>query len=144
MQSKSHSSTNTQKRRRLLWARAHLRWTDAKWKSVLWSDESTFQIVFGKCGRRVLRTKEEKDHPDCYGRKVQKPASVMVWGCVSASGMGNWHICEGTINAERYIQVLEQHMLPIQAASFSWTPLLISARQCQTTFCTFDNSVASK
>ncbi|KAL6463867.1 hypothetical protein MHYP_G00282580 [Metynnis hypsauchen] len=26
--------------------------------------------------------------------------------------MGNLHICEGTINAERYIQVLEQHMLP--------------------------------
>ena len=38
---------NTQKCRRLLWARAQLRWTDAKWKSVLWSDESTFQNVFG-------------------------------------------------------------------------------------------------
>ena len=68
----------------------------------------------------------------------------MVWGCVSASGMGNLHICEGTINAERYIQVLEATHAAIQATSFSWTPLLISARQCQTTFCTFDNSVASK
>ena len=115
---------NTQKRRRLLWAWANLRWTDAKWKSVLWSDESTFQIVFGKCGRRVLRTKEEKDHPDCYGRKVQKPASVMVWGCVSASGMGNLHICEGTINAERYIQVLEQHMLPSKQRLFHGRPCL--------------------
>ena len=115
---------NTQKRRRLLWARAHLRWTDAKWESVLWSDESTFQIVFGKCGRRVLRTKEEKDHPDCYGRKVQKPASVMVWGCVSASGMGNLQICEGTINAERYIQVLEQHMLPSKQCLFHGRPCL--------------------
>ena len=109
---------NTQKRHRLLWARAHLRWTDAKWKSVLWSDKSTFQIVFGKCGRCVLRTKEEKDHPDCYKRKVQKPASVMVWGCISAQGMGNLHICEGTINAERYIQVLEQHMLPSKRCLF--------------------------
>ena len=35
----------------------------------------------------------------------------MVWGCVSAHGMGNLHICEGTINAERYIQVVEQYML---------------------------------
>ena len=88
------------------------------------SDESTFQIVFGKCGRRVLRTKEEKDHPGCYGRKVQKPASVMVWGCVSASGMGNLHICEGTINAERYIQVLEQHMLPSKQRLFHGRPCL--------------------
>lgn len=29
------------------------------------------------------------------------PASVIPWGCVSAHGMGNLHICEGTINAER-------------------------------------------
>ena len=71
---------SAQKRRRLRWARAHLRWTDAKWKSVLWSIESTFQIVFGNCGRRVLWTKEKKNHLDCYMRNVQKPASVMVWG----------------------------------------------------------------
>lgn len=36
----------------------------------------------------------------------------MVWGCVSAHDMGNLHICEGTINAEHYIQDLEQNMLP--------------------------------
>ena len=55
---------NTQKRRRLLWARAHLRWTDANWKSVLWSDESTFQIVLenvdvvssGPKRKRTIRT----------------------------------------------------------------------------------------
>ena len=79
---------------------------------MLWSGESKFQIVLGNLGHRVLWTKKEKDHPDCYQCKVQKPASVMVWGCVSGHGMGNLHICEGTINAERYIQVLEQHMLP--------------------------------
>lgn len=27
----------------------------------------------------------------------------MVWGCVGAHGMGNLHICEGTINAETYV-----------------------------------------
>ena len=109
MQSESFFINNIQKHSRLLWARVHLRWTDAKWKSVLWSGESKFQIVFGNLGHRVLWTKKEKDHPDCYQCKVQKPASVMVWGCVSGHGMGNLHICEGTINAERYTQVLEQH-----------------------------------
>ncbi len=33
-------------------------------------------------------------------------------GCISAYGMGSLHVLEGTINAERYIKVLEQHMLP--------------------------------
>uniref|UniRef100_A0AAY5KU80 DDE-1 domain-containing protein n=1 Tax=Esox lucius TaxID=8010 RepID=A0AAY5KU80_ESOLU len=36
----------------------------------------------------------------------------MVWGCISAHSMCDLHVCGGTINAELYIQVLEQHMLP--------------------------------
>ncbi len=56
---------SVQKRRRLLWARRHLGWTITQCKRVLWSDESVFQVFFGRNGRRVLRTKEEKDHPDC-------------------------------------------------------------------------------
>ncbi len=94
---------SVQKRRRLLWARRHLGWTITQWKRVLWSDESVFQVFFGRNGRRVLRTKEEKDHPDCYQQQVQKPGSVMVWGCVSALGKGNLHFCDGTINAEKYM-----------------------------------------
>ena len=113
-----------QKRRRLLWAKAHLKWTEAKWKTVLWSDESKFEIVFGNHGRRVLRTKDERDHPACYQRSVQKPASLMVWGCISAYGMGSLHIWKGTINAERYIEVLEQHMLPSRQRLFQGRPCI--------------------
>ncbi len=43
-----------QKRCRVLWAKAHLKWTVSKWKSVLWSDESKFDILVGNHGRRVL------------------------------------------------------------------------------------------
>ncbi|KAK3538063.1 hypothetical protein QTP70_027414 [Hemibagrus guttatus] len=66
-----------QKRRRFLWAKAHLKWTVAKWKTVLWSDESKSEVLFGKLGRHVIRTKEDKDNPSCYQRSVQKPASLM-------------------------------------------------------------------
>ncbi len=72
-----------QKRRRVLWAKAHV----SKWKSVLWSDESKFDILVGNHGRRVFRAKEEGDLPACYQRSVQKPASLMVWGCISAYDM---------------------------------------------------------
>ncbi len=113
-----------QKRRRFLWAKAHLKWTVAKWKTVLWSDESKFEVLFGKLGRHVIRTKEDKDNPSCYQRSVQKPASLMVWGCMSACGMGSLHIWKGTINAERYIQVLEQHMLPSRCRLFQGRPCI--------------------
>ncbi len=96
----------------VLWAKAHLKWTVSKWKSVLWSDESKFDILVGNHGRRVLRTKEEGDLPACYHHSVQKPASLMVWGCISAHGMGSLHVLEGTMNAEMYIKVLEQLCSP--------------------------------
>ncbi|KAK3539719.1 hypothetical protein QTP70_012049 [Hemibagrus guttatus] len=66
-----------QKRRRFLWPKAHLKWTVAKWKTVLWSDESKFEVLFGELGRHVIRTKEDKDNPSCYQRSVQKPAFLM-------------------------------------------------------------------
>lgn len=37
-----------------------------KAQSVLWSDGSTFQTVFGKHCHCVLWAKEEKKHLDCY------------------------------------------------------------------------------
>ncbi len=111
-----------QKCRRVLWAKAHLKWTVSKWKSVLWSDESKFDILVGNHGCRVLRAKEEGDLPACYQRSVQKPASLLVWGCISAYGMGSLHVLEGTMNAERYIKVLEQHMLPSRRRLFQGRP----------------------
>ena len=40
----------------------------------------------------VISVKFKSHSLSCYG------------GCVSANGMGNLHICEGTINAGGYIQ----------------------------------------
>ncbi len=59
-----------------------------------------------------LWAKEEGKLPACYQDSVQKPASLMVWGCIGAYGMGSLHVLEVTMNAGRYIKVLEQHMLP--------------------------------
>ncbi len=111
-----------QKRRRVLWAKAHLKWTVLKWKSVLWSDESKFDILVGNQGRSVLRAKEEGDLPACYQHSVQNPASLMVWGYISAYGVSSLHVLEGTMNAERYIKVLEQHMLPSRWRLFQGRP----------------------
>uniref|UniRef100_A0AAY5K6I9 Tc1-like transposase DDE domain-containing protein n=1 Tax=Esox lucius TaxID=8010 RepID=A0AAY5K6I9_ESOLU len=113
-----------QKRRRFLWAKDHLKWTVAKWRSVLWSDESKLEVHFGKLGRHVIWTKEDKDNLSCYQRSVQKPASLMVWGCMGACGMGSLHIWKGTINADSYIQVLEQHMLPSRRCLFQGRPCI--------------------
>ncbi len=73
--------------------------TVSKWKSVLLSDKSKFAILVGNHGRLVLRAKEEGDLPVCYQLSVQKPASLMVWGCIFAYSMG-WvrPVLGGTMN----------------------------------------------
>ena len=61
---KSHVNTS-QKRRQPLWVKAHLKWSEAKWKTILLSDESKLEIPFGNHGHHVLRTKEERECPAC-------------------------------------------------------------------------------
>ncbi len=63
-----------QRRRFVLWVKAHLKWTVSKWKSVLWSDKSKFDILVGNHGCRVLRAKEEANLQACHQRSVQKQA----------------------------------------------------------------------
>ncbi len=52
--------------------------------------------------------------------------SLHLWwyGVACACGMGSLHIWKGTINAERYIQVLEQHMLPSRRRLFQGRPCI--------------------
>ncbi len=131
-----------QKRRHVLWAKAHLKWTVSKWKSVLWS-ESKFYILVGNHGCRVLRAKEEGDLPAYYQRSVQKTASLMVWGCISVYGMGSLHVLEGTMNAERYIKVLEQHMLPSRWHLFQGRPCVFQKDNAKPHIAAITNSMAS-
>ncbi len=76
-----------QKRHRVLWAMAHLKWTVSKWKSVLWSPNVTFLLEITD----AVSMEEEGGLPACY---------------------------QHSVNAERYIKVLEQHMLPSRRRVF--------------------------
>ncbi len=93
-----------QKRRRVLWAKVYLKLTDSKWKSVQWSDESKFDILVGNHGRCVLRAKEEGDLHACHQHSVQKPATLMVWGCISAYSMGSLHVLEDTVPVPQWLE----------------------------------------
>ncbi|KAF3693721.1 hypothetical protein EXN66_Car009397 [Channa argus] len=80
--------------------------------------------IFGKHGHRVLWTKEVRDHPASYQQTVQKPAPLMVCGFISAYGVGSLHIWKGTINAEKDMEVLEQHMFPSRECLFQGRPVI--------------------
>lgn len=98
----------------MLWAKQHRNWSQEQWDSVHWSDESRFEVCVGDSRSRVIRRKDEAYHTDCLKRKVKFPASVMVWGSMSAKGVGRLHFVEGIVNANKYIGILQTYLKPTE------------------------------
>lgn len=89
-----------------------MNWNSEKWNSIHWSDESRFEVCVGDSRSRVIRQKNEAYHPDCLKRKVKFVSSVMVWGSMSARGVGKLHFIDGLVNTTKYLNILEESLLP--------------------------------
>ncbi|CEP11097.1 hypothetical protein [Parasitella parasitica] len=74
---------------RLKWCRGKADWGYDKWKYVVWSDESKFNIVGNDGGARVLR-KEGERYDSNHVIKTTKfgSGSLMLWGCFWSGGFG--------------------------------------------------------
>lgn len=104
--------TQKQKKARRLWANERKKWVQRQWDSIIWSDESRFEVFVGDTRKRIIRLPGEEYHSDCLQRKVKFPASVMVWGCMSSQGVGRLRMIDGTVNAQKYKVILEEELLP--------------------------------
>lgn len=98
---------------RLQFAMAHLDWSVMKWRTVLWSDESKFQI-FQNAGRKFVRRPRNKRYDMKYTKPTVKHGGgrIMVWGCFSSSGTGPLVKIDGIMDRFVYRDILENHMLP--------------------------------
>ena len=101
------------RQKRLVYAKNHKNWTENQWQKVLWSDESKFEI-FGSNRRQYVRRRAgERYNSECLQPSVKHGGgSVMVWGCISANGVGDLVKIEGIMNAEKYRQLLIHHAVP--------------------------------
>jgi hypothetical protein len=71
---------DTNKKKRLAWAKKHKLWTLDWWKSVLWSDESKFGI-FGSNRHVFVRRRVGERRISACVVPTGKHGGVMVWGC---------------------------------------------------------------
>ena len=56
------------------------------------------KIFVGRYGRCVLKNQKKLLLLSCcFQQQVQKPGSVMVWGCISAFGKAHFHFCDGAL-----------------------------------------------
>ena len=87
---------------------------------------SVFQVFFWEEMDVVCSVpKKKRAIQTVTSNKSRSQGLVMVWGCVCALGKGNLHLCDGTINAEKYIEILEQHMLPSRRHPFHGSPCIL-------------------
>ncbi len=116
-----------------------LKLTVSKWKSVLWSDKSKFDILIGNHGCCVFRNKEKGDLPACY----DLTASMMVRGCIVHTV---WAACmfwkalwmlKGVYKGFRATYAL------LQADIYFREGLVYFSRTINTTYCSYYNSMTS-
>ncbi|CAF3530152.1 unnamed protein product [Rotaria sp. Silwood1] len=71
------------------------------WKTVLWSDESKFNL-FGSDGKvMVWRSPKEEFNPACTVPTVKHGGgNVKVWGCFAWNGVGNLAFIDGNMTGE--------------------------------------------
>lgn len=70
--------------------------------------------IFGTPGVTFVRRRVgEEFKPECVIPTVKHGGgSIMVWGCMTDSGVGELFVCEGRMDSTKYINVLETALLP--------------------------------
>lgn len=82
------------------------------WKTVMWSDESRFNLVSDK-PQRCLRMPHERLQPECLQTTAKfGGGGVMVWGVFSYEGVGELYWAKGSINTDHYLRILETNLMP--------------------------------
>ncbi|CAF1479687.1 unnamed protein product [Didymodactylos carnosus] len=83
------------------------------WDTVVWSDESKFNL-FGSDGKvMVWRSRKEEFDPKCTLPTVKYGGgSVMVWGCFTKKGVGKLYILDRIMDRFHYREILEKNLIP--------------------------------
>lgn len=86
--------------------------------------------------RLVRRGRGQRLNFSHYDHRQGYPIRIMVWGCMSWRGLGKLAIVEGSMNTDKYLQIMDSHLIPQAAAWFpsgDWIYQQDGAR-CHTSF----------
>uniref|UniRef100_A0A8C8DES0 Transposable element Tcb2 transposase n=1 Tax=Oryzias sinensis TaxID=183150 RepID=A0A8C8DES0_9TELE len=111
-------------RNRLEWANAHMRWRLARWRGVLFTDESRFTLFRADGRQRVWRRVGERfSDVNVVDRVAHGGGGVMVWAGICYGRRTQVHFIDGIVNAQRYrdeilgpivVPYIQQHHLMLQ------------------------------
>ncbi|GFV64169.1 transposable element Tcb2 transposase [Trichonephila clavipes] len=95
----------------LNWAKQWRDKGDDFWRSVCFSDASTFEILQNEA-QFVLRRRGEKFHSDCVVQTVKHPTKIMIWSVISGKGTERLDVVEGMMRQDQYRDVLQNRLIP--------------------------------
>jgi len=106
------------KRNRVAWCRGKRYLpVDGYWNRVIFSDESKVEI--GLDNRvYIWRRAGEEWLPASTSPPPRKRLGVMIWGCITFNRVGTLDFLEGSINALKYTDILEDNLWPVVARHF--------------------------
>ena len=106
---KSPALTRKQMRCRYLWSLQH---KDHDWEQTVFSDETYISLDQSATGQFVRRQKHQRT--TLQHSKQFRPFNkkLLVWGCIDANGPGPIVIFRGTMDTEKYADILSEHILP--------------------------------
>jgi len=85
------------------------------WKTVIWSDESKFELLGMKKRQKVWRKPNQGLQEQFLQHTVKHGGgSIMVWGCFSWAGLGKLFEIKGKMTGEVYADIL-RHNLKVSA-----------------------------
>lgn len=100
------------RKNRLDFAKKYIGKSREFWESVIFSDESKYNI-FGSDGRQYVWRKPntELKSQNVVSTVKHSGGSVLIWGCMAASGVGNLTFIEGHMTAIMYIDILRNNLI---------------------------------
>ena len=103
------------KEKQLTWATECLAINDT-FDDVIWSDETSVQLEFHR--RHSFR---KANQPPKFKPKPEHPVKVHVWAAISKRGATEVCFFEGKMDAQFYVQILQNYLLPFIHTNFPST-----------------------
>lgn len=99
--------------KRLEFAKKYINQDFNFWKKVIFSDESKFNI-FGSDGKQIVWRKPntEVQKENLCPTVKHGGGNCMVWGCMSANGVGNLHFIDTIMTKVDYMNILQTNLGP--------------------------------